>query len=108
MMVLMVAGVILLATAMMILLVPSSSDQERVELSGYLPPLDPYRGKYGPNYVLCQEPWVQMVNDTDDRELYTEIWHCKALEHSCYRVFGTTEGGYMCHGSREEPGWIIP
>ena len=79
-----------------------AATQERVTVSGYLPPLKSYGGDHGPNYVICQELWVQMTSEQKDG-FYAAVWYCRSVDHSCFQVRGTT-AGYGCSGGGVE-GW---
>ena len=74
--------------------------QERVSISGYLPPL-PSTGEPGPNYTLCDEPWVQMLGDDG---VHATAWHCRPANHTCFALIGDTMG-YGCHGGWLD-GWV--
>ena len=48
-----------------------------------------------------------MVNRSDGRNHYAEIWACRSISLSYYRTHGTIKG-YGSHGGTEEKGWILP
>ena len=80
--------------------------QERVTITGYLPPLKAHGATPGPNYVLCPEPWVQMTNETDTKNFYAEAWHCTEREHSCFKTSPDSQG-FGCSGQGVR-GWAVP
>ena len=82
------------------------ASQEKVTISGYLPPLKSYDDELGPNYTLCPGPWVRMINESDDEPVYADVWHCKSRDHSCYRFHGEARG-YGCSGGKKN-GWGLP
>ena len=94
--------------AAMLLLAASTAHaaQEKVTITGYLPPLKAHSDTPGPNYVLCPKPWVQMTNQTDHKNYYTEAWHCVPRDHSCFKTTPQSRG-YGC-GGQGVRGWAVP
>lgn len=81
--------------------VSHAQEQERISITGYLPPLPSESGS-GPNYTLCEEPWAAMAGDDG---IHASVWYCRPANHTCFSIIGDDKG-YGCHGGILE-GWAL-
>lgn len=79
--------------------------QERVTVSGYLPPMDRADGPASVSYILCPEPWLEMVEDGTGDDSYDEAWHCAPVDYTCAHPTGE-RAGYGCGFIPD--GWQVP
>ena len=100
-------AVAVVALVALVALVSSAAGatQERVTVSGYLPPMERADGPQTVSYILCPEPWIEMVDDGTGDGAYDEAWHCAPAEYTCAHPTGE-RAGYGC--GLVAPGWHLP